>query len=78
MAGGRKKGILTGVQRARLIEAGKAGRDPLNKMARSKGTGPGFDPKWGDPTPDRGIWEGREAIVLLDRRVGLNEEQDHI
>jgi hypothetical protein len=39
MAGGRKKRILTGDQRARLIEAGKSGRDALKKWRDQRAQG---------------------------------------
>jgi hypothetical protein len=39
MAGGRKKRVLTEKQRARLIEAGKAGRDALKRWREQRAQG---------------------------------------
>jgi hypothetical protein len=75
MAGGRKKPILTEEQRARLIEAGKAGRDALKKWRDQRAQGQDLTLNEAIPPKTGGDWGGREAIVLPDRRVGLNEEQ---
>ena len=48
MAGGRKKRILTEEQRARLIEAGKAGRDALKRWRDQRAQGQ-------DSTPNEAI-----------------------
>jgi hypothetical protein len=75
MAGGRKKRILTEEQRARLIEAGKAGKDALKRWRNQRAQAPDSSQNEAILIQVGGILGQREKGshgVHIDHRVGLS------